>query len=433
MSVTLPNPSTYRAIETTHRRDVIVRESMLSLGDVFCLLAPLLQFVRIQFGGVLQGTDLVLLAALPIAVVRHPGRLRQKPVPAILMLGVFWLSSQMLTDFVRHSAPEDYLRGWSRIILILVSFTVLWTVVCTSRRRFILYGIGTALGGILTLYIQPTDQMLDSPWKFGLAGSITMLVVIGVALCAQHRYLGIVLPMTILVVIHSFESTRSLAMICFVTAIYSLFQMSALKNEGRLDGRRLVLLGGLVAAGIWGFTALYSHYALQGAFGEYARQKLEAQSGVGGLLLGGRSEILASGQAILDSPLLGHGSWARDPTYSAILAENRREMGYKSFQGGKVDDLIPAHSHIFGAWVEGGVLGAVFWLFVLVYAARSLMKVSGWEPMLPLFAFAGLILIWDVLFSPISPANRFVTPYFMTAIILLRTFQATPSTGEWEI
>jgi hypothetical protein len=421
--------------ESTLERPAAIRKESMSLGDVFCLVAPLLQFVQLHVVGVLQGTDLVLLAALPIAVIRHPDRLRQRPVPTILMLGSFWLFSQVLTDIVRSSAPEDYLRGWSKIILILVSFTVLWTVVCTSRRRFILYGIGAALGGILTLFVYPTDQMLDSPWKFGLSGPITMLVVICVALAAKHRYVGIVLPMTALVVVHAFGNTRSLAMICILTAGFSLFQMSATRNEGRLDGRRLVLLGGLVAASIWGFMALYSHYALQGVFGEYAQQKLEAQqSGSGGLLLGGRGEILASGQAILDSPLLGHGSWAHDPTYAAILNENRREMGYKSFQSGhnNSDDLIPAHSHIFGAWVEGGVAGAVFWSFVLVYAIGSMLKVSGWEPLLPLFAFAGFVMSWDILFSPISPERRFVTPYFIVAMIMLRLFRTEAPVDGWE-
>jgi hypothetical protein len=410
----------------------VIQRGLPSLGDLFCLVAPLLQFVQFHVVGVLQGTDLALLAALPIAVVRHPERLRQKPVPAILALGSLWLASQMLTDVVRSSPPEDYLRGWSKIILILVSFIVLWTVVCASRRRFIFYGIGVAFGGILTLFTNPSDQMLDSPWKFGLSTPVTLLVVICMALAGRHKYLGILLPTMILIVVHAYGNTRSLAIICLLTAVYSLFQMSAQKTEGQLNGRRLLLLGGLVAVGIFGFITLYSHFAEQGVFGEYARQKLESQSGGGGLLLGGRGEILASGQAILDSPILGHGSWARDPTYAAILADSRAELGYKTFQGGKADDLIPAHSHIFGAWVESGVAGAAFWLFVLVYAFRSLAKVSGWEPLLPLFAFAGLMLTWDVLFSPISPDRRFVTPYFIAAMILLRTFQTDPPQAGWE-
>jgi hypothetical protein len=412
-SITLESPA----------RSATLRKDLLSLGELFCFVAPLLQFVQIQLVGVLQGTDLVLLAALPIAVIRHPERLRQKPVPTILTLGIFWLISQMLTDFLRHSAPEDYLRGWSKIFLILVSFTVLWAVVCRSRRRFVLYGLGAALGGILTLYVHPSDQMIDSWWKFGLSGPVTLLVVIGVAYSSKHRYLGILLPLAALAVVHSFANTRSLAVLCLLTAIYSLFQMSAAERSARIGGARLALLGGTVALAIVGFTVIYSYYAEQGAFGEYAERKLKAQTGEGGLLLGGRSEILASGHAILDSPLLGHGSWARDPTYAAILAEDRAELGYKAFQGGKRDDLIPAHSHIFGAWVEGGLAGAIFWLFVFVYAVRSLLRVSGSEPLLPLFAFLGFVLTWDILFSPISPERRFVAPYYIAAMILLQLWR----------
>lgn len=433
MNVTLFNPATYRAIEPTHHRDGTVRSNVVSLGDVFSFVAPALQFVQIHFVGVLQATDLVLLAALPIAVIRHPERLKQKPVPTILTLGGFWLIAQIVTDMVRSSAPEDYLRGWSKILLVLVSFIVLWTVVCRSRRRFVLYGLGAAVGGILTLYISPSDQMLDSPWKFGMSGPLTMLVVIVAAHSVKHRYVGILVPMVILAVVHCFANTRSLGLICFITAVYSVFQISTAGNHRRPSGLRLALLGGVVAAGMLGFTALYSHYVEQGVFGEYAQRKFESQNGEGGLLLGGRSEILASGQAILDSPLLGHGSWARDPKYAAILDEKRTALGYKTFEHGKSGDLIPAHSHVFGAWVESGFAGAAFWLFVLGYAIRSLLRISGSEPLLPLFAFVGFVLVWDILFSPISPERRFVEPYFIAAMIVVRLCRDSPWPSAEEI
>jgi O-antigen ligase len=181
------------------------------------------------------------------------------------------------------------------------------------------------------------------------------------------------------------------------------------------------------------FTLVYSHYAELGAFGEYAQRKLEAQSGEGGLLLGGRSEILASGQAILDSPLLGHGSWARDPTYAAILADRRAALGYKRFQGGRKDDLIPTHSYVFGSWVEAGIAGGVFWLFMLGFTIHAILSASGTEPLLPLFAFAGLMLTWDILFSPLGTPTRFVAPFFMAAMVVLRGFQTAPPAFGWEV
>jgi hypothetical protein len=429
----MSNFITHEAVTSSDVPVVSVQQNTIGLGDLFSFAAPFLQFVQIRIVGLLQATDVIMLIALPLAVVRHPERIRQRPVPTILKLGILWLASQIVTDLLRNSAPEDYLRGWSKILLVLVSFAVLWTVVCCNRRRFVLYGVGAALGGILTLFISPSEQMLDSPWKFGLSGPLTILIVIAVAHSARHKFAGILFPLTTLAVVHSFTNTRSLGLMCFMTALYSIFQTSTSSNEKRPLGLRLALLGSVLLGGIWGFTALYSYSAERGLFGEYAQRKFEAQSGEGGLLLGGRSEILASGQAILDSPLLGHGSWARDPKYSAILAEKRAELGYKAFQGGNSDDLIPAHSHIFGAWVEAGLAGAVFWTFVLVFAIRSLIRISGSEPLLPLFVFAGFVLVWDVLFSPISPERRFLEPYFIAAMIVVRLCPHSPWVPTEEI
>jgi len=201
-------------------------------------------------------------------------------------------------------------------------------------------------------------------------------------------------------------------------------------NREQFGRSRLALLALTVAGGIMAFTVVYSHYAELGVFGEYAQQKLEAQSGEGGLLLGGRSEILASGPAILDSPLLGHGSWARDSTYGAILVDRRADLGYKSFQSGKSDDLIPTHSYLFGSWVDAGVMGGVFWLFMLGFTLKTILSASGTEPLLPLFAFLGLMLSWDTLFSPLGTPTRFVAPYFMAAMVVLRSFRTTTPSFE---
>jgi hypothetical protein len=383
MSATLANFAAGSALRPAGRPEAILPRSILSLGDLFCFLAPALQFVQIQTVGTLLATDLALLAALPIALLRHPERLRQKPVPTILTLGIFWLFSQVVTDLYRGSAPEDYLRGWIRIVLILMSFLVIWTAACASLRRFVLFNVGVAVGGILTLSLHPSEDMLYSPWKFGLAGPITMLVITLIACWAGRSRLAVLLPLALLTVVHSYANTRSMALICLLTAVFSLFHMSMAGNRRRVAGGRLALLAGVGAVCIYGFMALYSHYAEQGAFGPYAQQKLEAQSGDGGMLLGGRSEILASGQAIVDSPLLGHGSWARDPAYAAILENSRRALGYKVFQYGKPDDLIPTHSHIFGSWVEAGLAGGIFWIFILYSVIASLIKVRGSRPSRP--------------------------------------------------
>jgi hypothetical protein len=416
--------------ESTFQARTSVRRDLLSLGDAFSVIVPLLQAVELQMAGTLLASDVLLLAALPIALLRHPERLRQRPVPTVLTLGVFWFVAQIVTDLVRNSAAEDYLRGWLKICFVLVNFTVVWLVICAHRRRFVLYGIGLAVGTILSFYTHPSGDAMRSPWKFALGIPITMLVAMLVAHSKKYRYVGVLLPLTALATVHVFEDFRILAVICFIAALYSLFLTSP---KGAHFGRfRLIMLTLTVAGGIAAFDLVYSHYAQLGVFGEYAQRKLEAQSGEGGLLLGGRSEILASSQAILDSPFLGHGSWARDPTYAAILDTRRAELGYKRFQGGKNDDLIPTHSYIFGSWVEAGIAGGAFWSFVLGFTLYAILGASGTEPLLPLFAFAGLMLSWDILFSPLGTPTRFVAPYFIAAMVLFRTFQTAPPSLGWE-
>jgi O-antigen ligase len=417
--------------ESTFRPPSMVRMDSISVGDAFAIIVPLLQVAEFKMAGLLLASDLALIAALPIALIRHRERLRQKPIPLVLTLGLLWLLSQIATDLVRNSAPEDYLRTWIKICFVLVNFIVVWLVVCISQRRFVFYGIALGVGTIVSFYFHPSDDAVLSPWKFGVGIPITMLVAIFAALCVKYRYAGVLLPLTALAVVHVYQDFRILAVICFITAIYSLFLMSA--NRDRFGRAHLAILGLTLVVGLAAFTLIYSHFAELGVFGKYAQQKLEAQSGEGGLLLGGRGEILGSSQAILDSPLLGHGSWARDPRYSAILAERRAELGYKKFDGGRLDDLIPTHSYVFGAWVEAGIMGGIFWLFMLGLALYAFLNASGTEPLLPLLAFASLMLMWDILFSPLGTPTRFVAPYFMAAVVVMRSFQTVPPAFGWDI
>jgi hypothetical protein len=73
---------------------------------------------------------------------------------------------------------------------------------------------------------------------------------------------------------------------------------------------------------------------------------------------------------------------------------------------------------LFGAWVESGIVGAVFWFWVLWIPARALICASGREPLFPFFAFIGMLLIWNVLFSPYGADGRFTATYFAYAMIL---------------
>jgi hypothetical protein len=390
------------------------------VGDIACFVIPALAFLRVQVGGVLYATDLCLLAALPFVVARHRRWLQIKSVQITVWLGLLWLAAQVLTDVIRQSPAEDYSRGWSKILLTVTHFATIALLVRQSQRRFILYGTGLALGGVLTFYLAPGDYAEGSPWKFGLGAPITILVCLIAGMLARRSRIVAVTMITTMGAMNVYLGSRSLGALCAASVIYSYFQLSPQLADRRLRKLQTVLTVGCLAAGAWGISAMYTYGVQRGWFGEEALQKYEVQSsGDAGILLGGRNEFLAAGSAIRDSPLIGHGSWAKDPKYKAILYDRLAELGYRKMGPELESDLIPAHSHLLGAWVESGIMGAVFWCWALWLTGSALLRASGREPLFPFLAFIAMLQLWNVLFSPYGADERFTATYFVYAMILL--------------
>src|ERR1700722_10399786 len=149
-----------------------------------------------------------MIVALPLALVLHSDRLKLRPIRTVLTLGFIWLASQVVTDLVRESTSEDYLRGWVKIIFVLINFIVLWLVICGSRRRFLIYAVGMAVGTIAAYYVHPSADAVLSPWKFSLGIPVTMLVALFAARFKDYRLLGVLLPLSALAVGHVYQDCR---------------------------------------------------------------------------------------------------------------------------------------------------------------------------------------------------------------------------------
>jgi hypothetical protein len=399
-----------------------------TIGDTASFVIPALAFLYLHLGGVLYATDVCLLAAFPFVVYRHRRWLQIKPVRMFLYMGLLWLAAQVLTDIIRHSPFEDYSRGWSKILLTLTHFATIALLIRQSQRRLILYGAGLVVGGVLTFFIAPGEFAADYPWKFGLSLPITILVCLLAGMIARRSRIAAVTMLATIGAINLFLGFRSLGGVCTAAAIYSYFQLSPRFADSRLRKLQKVWTVAGLAAGVWGISAIYGHGAESGWFGEVEREKYELQSsGDAGIVLGGRYDLLGASVAIFDSPLLGHGSWAKDPMYRAILNASMAELGYENTGADDLQDgLIPSHSYLFGAWVESGIVGALFWFWVLWLTASALMRASGREPLVPFFAFMGMLLVWNVLFSPYGADARFTATYFVYAMILFASHSQAP-------
>jgi O-antigen ligase len=191
----------------------------------------------------------------------------------------------------------------------------------------------------------------------------------------------------------------------------------------RSQGLRLVVLAvfAFTAAGV--AKEMVAFVTRAGFISEEAQAKNEAQSKAGNLLLGGRPEFVIGLRAALDSPIIGHGSWARDIKYFEMLYDWTVETGAQQEQTGgdveeEADGLIPGHSHIITAWVWAGIGGLIFWLYIVSLVGRGMAQVALLRPKLaPLYMWFLISMFWDIFISPFA-ANRRITEAVLIVLIV---------------
>lgn len=391
------------------------------LGTALAFLIPAVQFIQLHVVGTLYASDLLALATSVIGVASGSRALGRRPPRTFLVLGVVWLLAQVLSDLIRATAFRDYARGWAMIVFALLNFAALYLLL-SNRRRIVLCTLGFIAGGLLTYLFSPSSFADAYPWKFGYGYSITLSVVlIAVFFNSRHRKTLAIAAIMTAAGLNLYYDYRSVAGECFVAAAYLLLSM-AMRRRGhreKYSSPAMALIACIVLAlSVTGLFRIYAYCAGNGLLGYAAWQKYEIQSsGRYGVLIGGRGDFLTGLAAAADSPVVGHGSWARDWRYAPREDAMFAELGYKTSD--EADSwTIPAHSYLVGAWVHAGILGALFWLWVLSLPVRVLMRPQAEdEPLAPMAAFFSASLIWDILFSPFGAAARLKASFIVVTLM----------------
>ena len=400
--------------------------------DIFVFAVPCTMFVEITVVGRIFAPEFMLLAALPILLVGK-GRALSAPLPRTLIyLGLLWLAGQVVTDLIRGTPFGDYARGWAKITFTMLNFVALYLLLHDNRRRIMLFASGLVVGGILVYFINPGGFAEEHPWKFGYGVPLTLMLVL-VAQNAFERNNPRMVSAALLFAagLNLVMDFRSFAGICFLTGGYLLLQTRRPRGRPRISFARMAALGLAILAATIGFVELYGYAAQTGALGAKAQAKYEIQASRKlGLLLGGRLEVVVALHAIADSPLIGHGSWARGREYASLLLELQ---GYGPTERQIIlrSDVIPSHSYIFGAWMQAGLMGAVFWGWVVLLIARVLTgQYQTREHLTPLIVFVCFVLLWDVLFSPFGALGRlYATFYTVVAMFAMESARAADRRG----
>jgi hypothetical protein len=420
----------WRATRLNYRIDAMTEMKTaapaITLKDAFVFLVPALLAVNAHLGGRLYLSELLLLAALPFLIAEARFSRTTGWQTALVGAGLLWFWSQAATDLYRGTPSIDLLRGWSNIAFTVIDLVALLMLISGERRRVIIFATGIVLGEALVYRFNPSAYASGDPWKFGVAIPITLAIVLLSCHSAifRIRFFPAVSLLTAGVLNFAF-GFRSLGGVCVLAAFYLAAQaFSRGSGSFRVTPGRLATLCTIGVSLAALLIIAYGHAARDGFLGAPAAQKYtQESSGKFGVLLGGRPELFVSSRAIADSPLIGHGSWAKDSKYTNELLSVLYRNGYEP-SGGLLYGirhsgyLIPSHSFLFQSWVEAGLLGAVFWFLVLALTVTTLIgSFKERPPLSPVLAFLSVLLAWNIFFSPYGADQRIVA-MFTVAVLL---------------
>lgn len=376
--------------------------------------------VKVKLVGELYISELLLFGiAILFLLNRH--FFVEKHIQTLLLFLALWFIGQVVSDVVNNASIADRLRGEIRIVFFAMDILGIYFLTRSDINRLWSFLIGLACGHLLSFLLFPSEFALDYPWKFGLAipfGLASLFIVL--KMFKNHRLISIGLLITF-GIISILLAGRSLGAIFILSGSITWYLSSGFHNIQR--GKTNALLLVLLLSATTGFIYKgYSFVAEQGYLGEVSQWKYNYQSSSDyGFLVSGRIEVLAALKAISDAPILGHGSWARDWKYVDFL-QKIRETKFEQGNGYVPEDnLITSHSHILGAWVEAGILGAVFWVYVVFLIFQAFQKISmERSQFLPVIIWVLVMLLWDLMFSPLGAHQRIMTGFYIVIVLYVR-------------
>lgn len=395
---------------------------------VVAFIFPLTKLFTISLGGTLFGQDILGVAMFLFFIVQKDGITRLNQIWPVLALLVTWLTSQIVTDLYRGTPFEDYSRGWLKIIMFGFQIMALWLFLPRRSHYIAAFAIGQALS-LIGSYPAIRAEYGDQFWKFGIGDGVSLLVAAifagmlpGTAWLRRYAWIALAATAVMLLLVNyrsGFGVLLVASGICFLFTVFD--HTPALRKKFNGITFSILLLAGVAFS--QAVFSVYGYVASSGALGAEAEYKYELQSrGDVPVLLGGRVESLISTEAIADSPILGHGSWAKNIYYSRLLRVKMRELGIPVIGSGKINsDLIPTHSYLFGAWVDAGILGGLFWIYILSMLIGTIYLLFKHNFHYRTFFITAFIMVgWAILFSPFGAETRFNAGFTIVLALCLR-------------
>jgi len=282
-------------------------------------------------------------------------------------------------------------------------------------------------------YLPNGDTYALVPWRLGLGFAATWAILC--LIVVFPRLYPMVLPlMLVATVIHVVLGARSLGLATLACGILSAFAARASTDRvGPFRLSKVIFVCILALAFAWAALEVAVIAAEAGLLPEEMTTRMLRQYySENGILLSARAPNYVAAVGIIERPILGFGPGNSDAElstlYAQLSAENNSDgLNTDAFLDTYLEEelgtVIPSHSHVLGAWIEAGIVGGLYWMFIMaivVYVmVRSLKFKNPWVPM---YLFLSMTTLLDIVFSP-GPHRVDIALRIVVFLFAIRQFQ----------
>ncbi|MCK2022849.1 hypothetical protein KZC52_07955 [Microbacterium sp. kSW2-24] len=382
--------------------------------------------VRYQFG---PGVSLSLIAAVVLLPVwwHVLARFRfARLLLALAAIAAVW--GGVLTLF-------ETMRPVSTSLLLEQTFTLLSLaggigVLLWARTQIGLGGTAVAFGVGALANVVLTGGNSANLWKYSLAVPV-IIIVLGLTAMSGRRWLDL-LALGALAVVCLASDSRSMTSFLLLAAVIVLWQMFMPPGTRRPRPlQTLVLLGVLSLAAF----SLLQALILEGALGDAAQQRTQAQIDTSGsLIAGGRPELGAATALVAERPQ-GFGSGVLPVSHDVWIAKTgMSELNYDPdngyVEGYMFGGQYEVHSVVGDLWLRFGPVGAIFAVALIGCAIYAVARSVSVKAAAGIAVWLVLLGAWDTFFSPLLTSSRTLALLFaLTAIPVARLASRREASG----
>ena len=402
---------------------------------------------KIYFFGCLAFSEVFVFMAAPFFFV-NDFRILKKDGFAVF-IALLWASCMVMvfTSVCLYHVPSIIIVKAIAVTYSIFSYAVVFhRYLRRNLRGLSWFIVGATLSSIITIfYFNPKAQV--SAMGAQNLGMTEFDVVVNAELFWVEKiitllslpiqifyyqtpvlYVGITPLLVAVVTVFTSGSGRS-ATLTVVLMAFIVFVGRKSRRTMKGIGRHLISFCIVGLSVVFVFYKAYKHAAEHGYLSEGATKKYEHQTKSGGgmlaLLARGRIEPVVGLMGAIDRPILGYGAVPIDDGDYYLRAleefgdiEDINVYKYIAAQNGGRVMLLQTHSHIIAGWVQSGIVGLLFWLYILWLifdlVRHRMSAIPQWfgyfAVMIPYYA-------WHILFSPIGDRRPSIAMFITTMLI----------------